>query len=210
MALRGTHIDRVMREQGWLVIARVAAAEARARRGQSGGFRREKSGLVEVKEIRRPDGSLVKVPLFARGGSLGISRLDESGEPVFVPLERVQVMRRGRPGNFRFYGRYRLPDDYGAGIITVRHGNTPEDRDRRFNRAENLRPIPPGDPDFERLYRRRRDAESINRLLKDTLFLRRAHSVGHLRQEADLLGFALLVNSLTRARCRDPARPLAA
>ena len=41
------------------------------------------------------------------------------------------------------------------------------------NRTENVRPIPPSDPDFQRLYRRRNDAESINRALDDTLFLRR-------------------------------------
>jgi len=39
-------------------------------------------------------------------------------------------------------------------------------------------------------------------LMEDTLYWNRAHSVGHLRQEADLLGFALMVNSLTLARRR--------
>ena len=62
--------------------------------------------------------------------------------------------------------------------------------------------IPRGDPDFDHLYARRADAESINRALEDTLYWNSAHSVGHLRQEADLLGFALMVNSLTLARHR--------
>jgi hypothetical protein len=60
--------------------------------------------------------------------------------------------------------------------------------------------IPPSDPDFARLYARRIDAESINRNLEDTLFLGRAHSVGHLRQQVDLIGYALLVNGLTVLR----------
>ncbi|MCU1358422.1 MAG: hypothetical protein JWM89_3840, partial [Acidimicrobiales bacterium] len=47
--------------------------------------------------------------------------------------------------------------------------------------------IPQTDPDFKRLYRRRNDAESINRALDDTLWLRRAHSVGHARQHLNLL-----------------------
>ena len=64
----------------------------------------------------------------------------------------------------------------------------------------NLRAIPRSDPDFARLYARRGDAESINRALEDTLYLNRAHSEGHLRQTADLLDFALMVNSLTLAR----------
>ena len=38
--------------------------------------------------------------------------------------------------------------------------------------STNLRPIAPGDPDFARLYPRRNDAESINRDLDDTLYLR--------------------------------------
>jgi hypothetical protein len=60
------------------------------------------------------------------------------------------------------------------------HGND-EDTARKLNRPENLRPIPPGDPDFERLPRRN-DAESINRHLDDTMWLGRAHSIGHARQ----------------------------
>ena len=66
----------------------------------------------------------------------------------------------------------------------------------RFNRTENVRPIPPADPDFARLYARRNDAESINRHLDDTLWLGRAHSVGHARQHLNLIGFALCVNSV--------------
>jgi hypothetical protein len=42
--------------------------------------------------------------------------------------------------------------------------------------------------------------ESINRNLEDTLFLGRAHSVGRLRQQVDLIGYALLVNGLTVLR----------
>ena len=73
---------------------------------------------------------------------------------------------------------------------------TDEDRQREFNCTDNLRPIPPGDPDFERLYRRRNDIESINRGVDDSLWLGRAHSKGHLRQTMDLVGYALMVNGL--------------
>lgn len=57
-----------------------------------------------------------------------------------------------------------------------------------MNRTENVRPIAADDPDFERLYPRRNDAESINR--------GRAHSLGHERQLLNLLGYALMVNGL--------------
>ena len=91
---------------------------------------------------------------------------------------------------------YLLPEHLGGRTITVRLHGTDDDVRRKFNRTENVRPIPAGDPDFGRLYRRRNDAESINRALDDTLFLRRAHSVGHERQQLNLLTFALTVNSL--------------
>jgi len=72
---------------------------------------------------------------------------------------------------------------------------------RDLNRTENLRAIPPSDAD-KRLFPRRNDTESINRALDDTIYLRRAHSVGQTAQLTDLLGFALLVNARTRARHR--------
>jgi hypothetical protein len=42
----------------------------------------------------------------------------------------------------------------------------------------------------------------VSTALEDTLYLNRAHSEGRLRQTADLLGFALMVNSLMLARHR--------
>lgn len=88
------------------------------------------------------------------------------------------------------------------------HGNE-EGTARRFNRTENVRPIPPTDPDFARLYPRRNDAESINRALDDSMWLARAHSVGHARQHLNLIGYALVVNSIALAEHRQ-REPLAA
>ncbi|MDQ3637679.1 MAG: hypothetical protein M3426_06740, partial [Actinomycetota bacterium] len=47
------------------------------------------------------------------------------------------------------------------------------------------------------LYSRRNDSESINRGLDDSMWLGRAHSIGHARQHLNLIGYALMVNSLT-------------
>jgi hypothetical protein len=84
------------------------------------------------------------------------------------------------------------------------HGNE-EDAGRGLNRAEHLRAIPPTDPDYHTHSARRVDAESVNRKLSDTLYWRRAHSVGHVAQDADLLGFGLGMNALSwhRHRKRD-------
>lgn len=79
---------------------------------------------------------------------------------------------------------------------------------RKFNRPENLRAIPPSDADYARLYPRRSDAEAANRVLDDTHYLRRAHSVGHERQFVNLIGFGLATNSLALARARQRAGPI--
>jgi hypothetical protein len=203
MAARGVHIDRVMRTLGWLVITKVPAAENRFRRtGPRMPPWVQKERAIEVKDLDLPDGPR-RITLHARGGALGIGEVNEVGDPVFVPLERTKTLRRqNRDGTFRFCNDYRLPAPYGGGELRVRLTGNEEDRKRGLNRAENLRAIPPSDPDFARLFSRRNDAESINRALEDTLYIGRAHSVGRLGQQADLLGFALMVNSLTLARHR--------
>jgi hypothetical protein len=214
-ALRGTHHQTLLRDLGWLSINKVAAAKAdtkgKARRGE--GRRVEKSTHVEDRTIDTPDGEQT-ISLFAEGGAIGIGVLTDTGKRVFVPLERARTHRNSDKGGFRWYNDYRLPEQYGGGTITVRlHGNA-DDEKRRFNRTENVRQIPQTDPEFTRLYRRRNDAESINRALDDTLWLRRAHSIGHARQHLNLLTYALTVNSLAlwrhQARHSDPPLPLAA
>lgn len=186
-----------MRDLGLMTINRVtAAAGSRQQGGGKGRTRIEKSTFVETKTVTTPTGAR-DVKLFARGGQIGLVDLTETGDLTFTPLERIRTHRTpSKAGTFRWYNDYRLPAEYGASAVTVRlHGND-DDQKRKFNRTENVRPIPPGDPDFERLYRRRNDAESINRHLDDSLWLRRAHSVGHRRQTLNLLTYALGINAL--------------
>jgi hypothetical protein len=201
MALRGTHIDRLL-QAGLLPVVKVSAASRKARRGARGGERVDKERLIEVKEVTLSDGRTKKVPIYAKDGAAGIGRLNDEGELVFIPIERLRTQRFARVDGHRWYNQYRLPLEFEEAEITVRlHGND-EDAKQKLNRAENLRAIPRTDPDFARLYTRCGDAESVNRALEDTLYLNRAHSEGRLRQTADLLGFALMVNSLTLARHR--------
>ena len=75
------------------------------------------------------------------------------------------------------------------------------------NRSEHLREIPPSGPDYQRLYPRRSDAESINRALDDSCWLGRAHSVGPARQLLNLIGYAFAVNSLALHRHRRVLAP---
>lgn len=111
-------------------------------------------------------------------------------------LSRKRTHRnRDKSGLYRWYNDYLLPEEYGGGTITIRLHES--DTARKFNRTENIRAIAPSDLDFKKIYARRNDSESINRGLDDTLWLTRAHSVGHLRQLVNLLGYALMVNGLT-------------
>ncbi len=211
-ALRGVHHQHLLRELGLLPINRVTAAKASPKKPRRNERRVEKNVHIEDKTITLPDGIRHSLRLYASGGVLGLAQLTDTGYQRFVALPRIRTHRRaGKDGRFRWYNDYELPDEYERQTITVRlHGND-EDTARKLNRTENLRPIPPGDPDFERLFPRRNDAESINRHLDDTMWLGRAHSIGHTRQHLNLLGFALTVNSLALHRHqRHRAEPLAA
>jgi hypothetical protein len=214
-ALRGVHHQTLLRDLGLLPVNRVTAAKAGAKQPRRAeGQRVEKSTHLEDRQVVLPDGSTTTVSLFAQGGAVGIGTLTATGDLVFTPLKRIRTHRKADKAQYRWYNDYQLPDHLCRGQVTVRlHGNA-DDAERKFNRTENVRPIPPSDPDFQRLYRRRNDAESINRALDDTLFLRRAHSVGHERQHLNLLTYALAVNSLAihrhGRRTGDPPDQLAA
>jgi len=153
--------------------------------------------------------------VFARAGAIGIGTMADTGEMLFTELRRIRTSRKAdKVGTFRWYNHYRLPEHLGGEALVVRlHGND-DDKVRKFNRTENVRPIPPSDPDFRALYARRNDAESVNRAFDDTLWLRRARSVGQARQRLNLLTYALAVNALALHRHRrtssDPPIPLAA
>jgi hypothetical protein len=112
----------------------------------------------------------------------------------------------GPNGRCRWNNDHELPDWAGGGTITVRLHQNDTDKRRGLNRTENLRPIPPEDPDFEALYARRNDAESINRHLEDTLWLNRAHSIGngrqHLWRVASVAVTASESGSILGTRCR--------
>jgi hypothetical protein len=181
-------------------INKVTAAEAGAKKPRRNGGRRvEKSTHVEDKQVRLPDGTSLTVRLYARAGAIGIGKLTEEGDLVFIPLRRVRTHRnRDKSGRYRWYNDQELPESYGGGIVTVRLHDNNEDDARGFNRTENVRPIPPSDDDFPVLYARRNDAESINRGVEDSMYLRRAHSFGHASQHVNLLGTRC---SSTRSRC---------
>jgi hypothetical protein len=187
-AFRGMHHTEIMHDLGWLSINRVQSAELIKRDGKV-VKRVDKMTHIEDKQI---NGKTVR--LFARKGAIGIVDFDHNGNQEFVELKRRRTLRReDKNGKFRWYNEYTLPD---GNRVIVRLDTTDIDRQRKLNRAENVRQIAQTDPDFKGLYGRRADAESINRQLDDSLWLGRAHSKGALRQSVNLLGYALMVNGL--------------
>jgi hypothetical protein len=179
-ALRGVHHQVLLRELGLLLVNRVTAAVKGAKSPRRAEGRRvEKTVHIEDKAVSRSEGTKVTVRLFARAGAIGIVRLSVDGQQLFEELPRMRS-HRTRDGNglYRWYNDYELPAEAGGGTVTVRlPGNVQ-------------------DPDFHALYARRNDAESINRGLDDSLYLGRAHSRGQLRQQVELLAYALVVNSI--------------
>ena len=136
-------------------------------------------------------------PIKGRGPSLTTGHSNSSlGKGTSWDCSVRTHRNQDASGLFRWYNDYELPEAYEHKTVTVRLYNNDEDAARKLNRTENVRPIPPSDPDFKEIYGRRSDSESINRGLEDTLYLGRAHSVGHARQQVNLLGYALMVNSL--------------
>jgi len=213
-ALRGAHHQRLLRGLGILSVNKVSATTGTGPR-RKGRVRVEKSTFVEQRTITTPNGTKHTIDLFARAGAIGLTTMTDTGDKLFTELRRIRTSRKAdKIGTFRWYNHYRLPSHLGGGVITVRlHGND-EDKVRKFNRTENVRPIAPSDPDFLGLYKRRNDAESINRAYDDTLWLRRARSVGQARQRLNLLTYALAVNALALHRHRrtssDPPLAIAA
>jgi hypothetical protein len=172
------------------------------------GERTEKERYLRTVDFEGPNGSQ-EIEVWYSGGRL--CRLDytDDATKVLIPLERGgNPVRRNRDGTFRTYVEYRVPDPADGNPTIIWEPTYTRDSDT-FNRAENIRQIPRGDPDYERLMGRRSDAEAANRQIDDHLYLRRARSLGARRQLRDLLAYALVQNSVARHRHRLRAGPAA-
>jgi hypothetical protein len=196
-ALRGTHLDRLQRQTGWVVVNPTAAERVDPKTGN----RTEKERYLRTVAFEGRE-EVREVEIWSRGGRL--CRLDyiDDGKKVLIPLERVgNPVRPNHDGTFRTYVEYRVPDPGGRAPQIIRERTYTRVTDT-FNRAENIRQIPRGDPDYERLMGRRSDAEAANRQIDDHLYLRRARSLGARRQFFDLLAYGLVQNSIARHRHR--------
>ena len=126
--------------------------------------------------------------------------LDEAGTPVATArLERRQVKRpRRTSGRYHFNVGYEVPCPDGAFLAWVTPHAEPGDTEHR--RADAVRVIAQGEPDFASLYGLRNDSEAFNSQLKRTLLVDRAMSLGAHRQLLDVLCFGLLNNTTNAYR----------
>jgi hypothetical protein len=200
-ALRGTHIEDLMTSCGLIVVNKVAAQplteDARAARGCA---KAPKWYPLGTWEHDTPTGPCTH-QLSAVNGAVCQTGLDEAGEPVVLDrLDRKQVKRSRRAsGRHHFNVGYHVPcaqDPTTGGFLAwvTPHG---EAGDTDARRAENVRIIAEGEPDFTRLYALRNDAEAFNAHLKRTLLVDRAMSLGGARQLLDVVCYGLLNNAVT-------------
>lgn len=140
---RGVHIDFLVRELGWLTIAKVPAKRRRHRKGQRGGFREPKDSLVEVVDLELRSGGTRKVPLYTVNGALGIAEeINDEGVRVFRRFGRNRTQRFRGTKRWRWYNQYALPEEFMKREITVRLHGDEDDVRRRFNRPRTSGPSP--------------------------------------------------------------------
>ncbi|MEI8405203.1 MAG: hypothetical protein WCG96_08000 [Actinomycetes bacterium] len=186
-AFVGTHIDRLMRSTGLVVINRQRAAsrtedEVVPKRRALGIFEHQAGEKTCSHSLHTENGQVVDMGLA-----------DDGSAVVVASAVRRQVKRFGRKdGTYRFTMAVEIPCRHGAFTVWLSpHATAPGD-----TTPEHVRLIPPADPDFNLLYGLRNDAESFNSAFKRSLLVDRAASVGWRRQLFDLLGFVVLQNSL--------------
>lgn len=192
MAVRGVHVRRLY-QLGLITVVKQFKLSGRAR-----------DRFVGSAEAIGIDGRLRTVQIHTQGAAPHIRVINVAGDIDLVPLARIRTEQRGAPGSYRIYNVYRIPESAGGGKVRLRLNQTDEDRTQKppFNREEYLRAIPQGDPDFDRLFGLREDAESGNAWLKSKLRDGRANTVSRRRQHLDLIGHQLLRNATTLALWR--------
>ena len=147
-------------------------------------------------------GQQTSIQVDAVDGAATITTVDSDGIAYFVPLSRVNTLKREYPHRCTFYNNYAIPDHplvppHLVGAITsIRLNSTDEERkirphgqQRHERRTRALRDVSEADPDFDSLYGLREDSESNNSQYKQTLHHGRARTVGANSLRLDLLAY---------------------
>lgn len=203
-ALRGVHINEIMRDYGYLVLAKQhtdahSSDPTRTQLVQTPNGRRARSYPLGVVTHDLPTGTCHHTIAAAAGTVVEID-LNDQGDPVVIGTLTRKAVKRARRANGRhhFNVGYELtcPTENFTVWLSPHPGNDSSDA----SRAEHLRVIPNDDPDALRLYGLRSDAESFHSNYKRTLIVNRAMSLGWRRGLTDLYCFSLYNNALTEYR----------
>lgn len=207
-ALRGVHINAMMRELGLVVASPVQAASNpnNIQSGKKDASRVEKERHYDTLRQRSHNGPCQHV-LMCRGGRLGEVVTDSTGRSTWVPVPVDKLTREGNPGAYRFYLELTIPcpvnDDDEAGTKGSHSYRLPlvqtdEDTAKGFNRSEYLRQLPPDTKGYARTYGRRPPAESDNSQREARYLFGRLPAYGHDQQALIMLLGSLMENSTSR------------
>jgi hypothetical protein len=211
-ALHGVHVDTIMTRFGYLALTKMPdaptgteVATLAAVRGPDG--RKAKSYPLGPVSHNTVTGACVH-HLAAIDGAVVVIDLDESGDPVIVAAPTRGAVKRSRRADGRYHFNVGYTLDCPNGAFTVWLSPHPG-RAKDTARPNQLRVIPPADPDFNALHGLREDAESTHAQLRRTLLVNRQMSKGWHRGLVDLYCFALYNNALTEHRAlRDRQREM--
>ena len=212
-ALRGTHIDHIMRRYGYLVLAKVHADATTddpdgATLVKTPQGRRARSLPLGTVSHQLPTGPCVH-QIAAAGGRIVEIDLDETGDPVIVSILTRTAVKRSRraTGQYHFNVGYQLncPAEPFTTWLNP-HADSRGDSQPDTRRPEQLRIITPGDPDAIRIGGLRSDAESFHSHYKRTLIVDRAMSLGWRRGLIDLYCFCSYSNALTEYRAQQESQ----
>ncbi len=190
MALRGEHLQEILTVLGLVPVVQVhAKANPKRGKGRKKGEYVPKTADIDDITVVMPDGSKEIVHIAAKDGWACVKTLTDTGDPHYEPLTCTRIQPHKTKKRHRWYGFSRLPEEYGGIEICLRLDTTREDGRRGLNRTENLRAIPEGSKDFERLWALRPDSESINNSIEEALWKKKASAKGWRGQMVDLLGY---------------------
>jgi hypothetical protein len=208
-AMRGVHIDRIMRSFGWLTIAPIQKHKS-------------EPGPDSPSAVRMPNGTLARGFLLgpathisdvgpcthliaAIAGRVVEIGLDERGDPF--------VLRETHRGSIKRSPRKSGTYHFNVGITIACRDEpftiwlAPHATETDAHRPEHFRLIPEGDDDWRSIRGIRSDAEGTWSQLKRTLIADRSASLGWRRGLIDLLSFAILNNAYAEAAYHQRSRP---
>lgn len=208
-ALRGEHLVRLA------AIGLVTVNHPHAKRnpnrlagGRNAPGRVGKQHKVRTHKHLLANGRECVHEVFANDSVLYQSGFNANGQTIRVEVPVVGYDKRAnRNGDWRYYLKVRIGCPYGDQDIAIPlyHDDTTPGG-LKFARGEYLRLYPTNTPQFDVLYGRRNDTESLHNQLK--VRLRKMPAYGQRRQRLYLLGLVVAHNALTRAHAlRDAGLP---